>query len=409
MHDIKSQIAENVHGIVQETLQRHKQRRTKQSWMKETPIHPSQLQTMVHASKYMDKSIMQLAQKQLVRLIRWNIPLIGFIAHDINMNVRLLIPADMPKYEIEFIGVMIDICLNIVLSLGDAERLQRHIGSRDMSITILMTDAKKQLCTESSICKLHPIHINSGLTMSSFDSIDVIVYRNEEVFKVLLHELIHAFGLDFAFRSHASSLEEQQLEEQLKKRYATKSPLYVNESFTDTWACFLNACVFSSLYSLCFKKPFLQVFHASLSIESTYIINKGMQMQERVDETVRQLGCYEEETHVISYYILKSQNYRDFDGFLQRFASFQSVSRDNKRYTIINQSMYVYLTWLIENNSIMANMPKIQKIQKFQKFQKLSINNRLTTQEIHSMRMSHLDCMALINCMKNKLLKAIVV
>ena len=44
---------------------------------------------------------------------------------------------------------------------------------------------------------LSPDIVNTGLTRRCATDNEVVIYRQEEWFKVLIHELIHGFGLDF--------------------------------------------------------------------------------------------------------------------------------------------------------------------------------------------------------------------
>lgn len=369
-----SSISKQVHNVVLRVL-KHYQRQDR------VPIKADlkTIQELHSATKYMDSSIATAAEKSLTRQVNWRIT--TKVRNDISTSLmmHLIYPASIPSQHVQFIMLISELCVNVVISFANPTQLKDHIRGHNMSVKILMTDAKKHLCTESSICKLHPINVNSGVTISSMNRIEVVVYRSEEVFKVLLHELIHAFGLDFAFTS-------SHLENVLKKQYSTNSPLFVNESFTDTWGCLLNACLFSSLYAICFKKEPINVFDASLSIESSYIISKGTQMQRRVDETIERIGSYEEGTHVISYYILKSHNFMRLEEFLRRFSR-----KHNNGIWIQHDDFVDYVEWLIDDIS------------------ELPIKDNLIPQQKHSMRMSKLDCMAFIKCFKNKLLKTIVV
>jgi hypothetical protein len=64
--------------------------------------------------------------------------------------------------------------------------------NRELRIIIIDYKGKKELGD-----KFTPFNINSGVSIKYNDTKgDVIIYRREELFKVLAHELIHFFDLD---------------------------------------------------------------------------------------------------------------------------------------------------------------------------------------------------------------------
>ena len=70
--------------------------------------------------------------------------------------------------------------------------------SKNLHINIFLTPFKKMLPKKSSDI-LGPINVNSGFSTSGcINSGKITIYREEEWFKVLIHELFHNFNLDFA-------------------------------------------------------------------------------------------------------------------------------------------------------------------------------------------------------------------
>lgn len=84
-----------------------------------------------------------------------------------------------------------------------------------------------------------PEHVNAGVT--SLMERDILVYRAQHVHKVLIHELIHAFGLDaglFSF-SGCRMRVENELMVQLNYRAASSSSgINTYEGFTEALACY---------------------------------------------------------------------------------------------------------------------------------------------------------------------------
>jgi hypothetical protein len=71
---------------------------------------------------------------------------------------------------------------------------------------------------------------------------EIILFRQEEVFKVLIHELFHTLGLDFSNNQSQT----QQTANMLREYLNINLPdLRLFETYTETWACILNAICLS--------------------------------------------------------------------------------------------------------------------------------------------------------------------
>jgi hypothetical protein len=68
---------------------------------------------------------------------------------------------------------------------------------------------------------------------------DVIVYRREEWFKVLIHELFHAFGLSF-IESDMPRGVDAAMQAMLQKMYAISHPVRIYETYCEIWARILT-------------------------------------------------------------------------------------------------------------------------------------------------------------------------
>jgi hypothetical protein len=163
--------------------------------------------------------------------------------------------------------------------------------------------------------------------MSCVPDGEIIIFREEEWFKVFIHETFHAYGLDFGIK------DPKKLFSVLRKTFPIKSDFDVNEAYTETWARIIN-CALYSFFSLdnrkdtvISKEQFLLYTDFSLQLErifAIYQMNKVLnfmglnykdlyEMNERSSYFREQL--YKENTHVFGYYILTSiflNGYRQF-------------------------------------------------------------------------------------------------
>jgi len=114
----------------------------------------------------------------------------------------------------------------------------RPACSSTLNIYIYMTDFKKRFPTEKGQ-SLDAIHANTGMAYHCAKNNDVVVYRKEEWFKVLIHELFHAFGLSF-IESDMETEVHAGMQRSLQRMYAISHPVRIYETYCEIWARILN-------------------------------------------------------------------------------------------------------------------------------------------------------------------------
>lgn len=214
-----------------------------------------------------------------------------------------------PKYYIEFILFYIKFIQYLLLSIKPSDI--------SVSVKVYLTPFKKKFPEDDG--DLTALNINSGVTISQSYSTNkrVIVYREEEVFKVLMHELIHAFECDATYMSDHYDVP-------FADYFGRNTSLRVNESYTDTLACIYNSVIFAIIFAKLMKKDsnYLIVFViALLTREREYILLKCKSILEYEKCGVTPSGlnktCKEyEKTHIISYYVLKAMNFFYLNKFI---------------------------------------------------------------------------------------------
>lgn len=190
---------------------------------------------------------------------------------------------------------------------------------KTLDIYIYLTPFTKNL-PESSSTVLGPEHINTAFTYACVPEGQLILFREEEWFKVFIHETFHAYGLDFANSKDVG------LHESLAALFPIKSDFDIYEAYTETWARIIN-CAFSSFKSLTNKKDkstFLLNLRFCLNMErmfALYQCNKilgfmGLQYQDLHSHQGQSYSLYKENTHVFAYYVMTSIFLNDYEGFI---------------------------------------------------------------------------------------------
>lgn len=184
-----------------------------------------------------------------------------------------------------------------------------HNVNKVLEIKIYLTKERKIFPPQN--IELSSKHVNSALTYLCQEKGDILIYREEEWFKVLLHECIHSYCLDF------SNIDQNALHQCLQKKFPIEihDPHY-SETYTEVWAEIMNVALLS--FSKHFETFSLQ-FEFYLQIEITHSISKATQLLRRNNssfERLREKTIFKQNTHVYEYHILKTILLFSSDNFL---------------------------------------------------------------------------------------------
>lgn len=198
-----------------------------------------------------------------------------------------------------------------------------------LDIYIYLTPFKKRLPDNKSEV-IGPVNANTGYTYRCEKKNEIVIYRQEEWFKVLLHETMHAFGNDFDKEEESgynSTME-------LRKIFSLPQEIDIrmSETYSEIWARIMNVA-----FQTYFKNPpslesrtakqFKKNFEMYLNLESVFSLYQcikildfmGVNYQVLIDESdhSRKMmrAFYRENTHVFAYYVLTSillHNHSDF-------------------------------------------------------------------------------------------------
>ena len=194
--------------------------------------------------------------------------------------------------------------------------------SKELVIFIYMTKDKKFL-PDSQMKILSPNNCNSAVTIGCSKKGEIVIYREEEWFKVFIHETFHSLGLDFGTYSTVK------FEKNFKDLFPIKMEFNIFEGYAEFWATVIN-CLFCSYNILDDKNNFdnfVLYFKFCIRFEQLFslvqcakILNfmglnfKNLYLKDSISKSVRKY-LYKEKTNVFAYYILKCvllYNYHDF-------------------------------------------------------------------------------------------------
>lgn len=208
------------------------------------------------------------------------------------------------------------------------------------------TNRKKKFPKINNV--LNSDNVNTALTYLEKEHLNgtIIIYRKEEVIKVLIHELIHSNCIDHKIIYSKNS-------KSFSKLFCSNYYVLLNESFTETIACIINLYIIHILkhsnkkLSKMFYNECVYSNYICSKIKTFYKINKICNIIKKNNQ------CKEyflQETNVISYYFLKNillHNIDNFDKLMMKYS---------KDYKIINNEFIIELIKLIMDD--MNNIDK---------------------------------------------------
>lgn len=253
------------------------------------------------------------------------------ITADINRSV-----IRWKQCDFEFMGVLVSIKMGKVDAMEEllvfytcfliylfATRMKKTM--KRVYLTLIGYEGEKRL-PEEGHKHLTPFQINGGVTWYGTTEANIIVFRKEEMIKVLTHEMIHAFNID---AKYISEYDEAFLNHYF--RIHCKS-VTINESFTDALAVLINTVIFAHLK----RGDFEAEFKKSLKIEQEHLYKQARKVlkfygyRKVADKLIIDHPICEK-THTISYYVLKSivfSNFRSFCKLLEK----NNICIDSTRY-----------------------------------------------------------------------------
>lgn len=176
---------------------------------------------------------------------------------------------------------------------------------RDMNLVLIDTPVKKQYTKNTKVLTNH--EVNSGVTIKYLqdNTCYVYIYRREEMSKVLIHELIHALEIDKVTLDPVK-------EERLRSFFGvTNDTLHVNETFTDTLACYVHTMVYTILERMVSGTALSRKhWRNNLQMETKYVLGQARRLLDfygHFDDKARWFPHqrFHEHTHTVAYYILK--------------------------------------------------------------------------------------------------------
>lgn len=278
----------------------------------------------------------------------------------------------------------------IFIWLNIAEDYACPSCSRIMNIYIHFTDFLKVL---PPIMKqpIDRINVNTAFTTPCSNSTNIMIYRKEEWFKILIHETFHNLGLDFSSMDSASS------HQFILKLFPVKySEVSLCDTYCEIFAEMMNV-QFISFYQTSNKTDYLSMlnkFEKMINTEVYFSLFQCVKVLQHYDMKYTDLydtslssrqkrEHYIEKTHILSYFVIKSIFFFHKNTFLEWCIDNNKNTLDFKK-TTQNSKKYCRLIYELYNDSdYLKEIATIEKV-----LHTLKKNNKINNKIYKTLRMT---------------------
>ena len=204
--------------------------------------------------------------------------------------------------------------------------------SKTLDIHIYFSKAPKELPMSDELIDKH--NANTGFSYACAKNNDIYIYRQEEWFKVFIHETMHGLGLDFA------QLRDQTISNERIRKLFSLSPefkqdgVFLYEAYCEFVAEIMNVIIMFGSHGLSERNTRKKIMRLTVSLRPSFsriyskirqeqlfslfqsvkiLRHNGMTYQELLDGPKQ----YREKTHALSYYIIRSLLLFHFGEFME--------------------------------------------------------------------------------------------
>jgi hypothetical protein len=236
------------------------------------------------------------------------------------------------------------IVFKIYLWLHIANKYRNEICSKTLNIYIYLTDLPKLLPNTGPIGRSH---VNTGFTTACSSKNEIYVFREEEWFKVFIHETFHAFGLEFI---------ENICENTIKNIFHLPNvSLNIFETYNEIWALSMNILFYMHFDRVTFsEKTFMKLFQEEIAFSNfqcakvlNYYSMNYSDLYSKSPESLEKQNNYEEKSNVFAYYVLKSILLNHLNEYIvwvlqtnQKSFKFAVSSQNISRFCLLFENQY---------------------------------------------------------------------
>jgi len=240
-----------------------------------------------------------------------------FSVYNRSIVIKFIIESHVQNINLDIYNNYVDTIIMWFLVLN---KYSSQKCSKIVTIYLYLTSLRKKL-PNNKIAVLNSNNVNTAFTTSCQYNTEIVIFRNEEWFKVLLHETFHSFGLDF------SEMDTQECNKTILDIFKVSSKVNLYEAYAEFWAEIINS-LFCSFFIMKNKENFNEFLLNTeffINVERTFSFFQmvktlnfmGIKYVDLYSNSYQSQNLYKEQTSVLSYYIIKLILINNFQDFLE--------------------------------------------------------------------------------------------
>jgi hypothetical protein len=234
--------------------------------------------------------------------------------------------------------------------VNELAKIVQYMGSlsthsvRYLMINIYLIDVKKKITPRMK--KLTPNEINSGMCQRG-NITTITIYREEELRKVLIHELIHGFQYD-------NYEDTDKIIKHYQKKYSiSSSKINTNEAYTEIWANLINCYLISQTPG----RNNYQLFLILIALEKEFAKFQAEKVMYLTGVDGKDVIDINRDTNVLSYFMIRNELYEKLNLFLK-------LCRNNNSNYIKMEGEKEWFKFLLGKDKIKKNNRMFQNMNK---------------------------------------------
>lgn len=195
-----------------------------------------------------------------------------------------------------------------------------------LKILIIPTDHKKMKPNSPQV--LDAINVNTGF----YSDNTIVIFRNESLKKVIIHELIHFFYLDEPVEQ---SLHLKEYQKKYKTIFGVSSDILFFEAYTEALTMILSCMIKSIELKVAFNDIFYKEFDFCMSQAYNVLTYSGYQITQ---DCIIPPSTYKEQTNVLAYYVIKTILLCDIDYLVRLLLRYKLKVSDSEVFKLIDSN-----------------------------------------------------------------------
>jgi len=325
--------------------------------------------TNLLSSSYVPEEIYKSINEESIAMIEYNIKL-----GDNKLNIYFLLFKESDLLDIHKYDKRIKF---IIMWFYVAFAYSKKSYGKKINLFLYLTSQNKTIPT-NKLAILNTVNCNTAVTTACEINGDILIFREEEWFKVLIHETFHLLCLDFANMPNYILSE---FNKKIRGIMPVRSDYNLYEAYSEFWATIWN-CAFCSYNIIDVKNftNFASYMDYCIQIEiifSIFQMNKVLRfmglsysqlyIKDETANTIARRYLYREKTNVLAYYIVKTIllfYHVDFLNWCDRNNGLSMVQFRNTRLNLMEFARFIeqkyksrkFLEMISEINKLFGNI-----------------------------------------------------